>query len=280
MKYLIIGSKGQLGREFQKHFDKIRTAYSGYDIDELDISIEKDVFDLVENEKPSVILNCAAYNKVDNAEKDRDTAFAVNAIGVRNLTNAAEKYSSFLVHYSSDYIFDGKKTSGLYTEEDSTNPINIYGESKLAGEKAVLEQLKETLVFRLSWVFGEGQQNFIYKLQQWAKSNDYLKIVCDEFSVPTSTSTVVEITIKALDTGVRGLYHLTNSGYCSRYEWARHILRTLEQNIFVYPCYMSDFNLPARRPKFSAMSNNKISNDLGIDIAEWQEAVRSFLLKK
>jgi dTDP-4-dehydrorhamnose reductase len=111
-------------------------------------------------------------------------------------------------------------------------------------------------------VFGEGQQNFIYKLQQWAKSNDYLKIVCDEFSVPTSTSTVVEITLKALDTGTRGLYHLTNSGYCSRYEWARHILRTLEQDIFVYPCYMSDFNLPARRPKFSAMSNVKIANEV------------------
>jgi dTDP-4-dehydrorhamnose reductase len=280
MKYLIIGNRGQLGKEFQKHFEKLKIAYSGFDINELDISNEKDVFDLVSSEKPSVILNCAAYNQVDNAEKDSDTAFAVNEIGARNLSNAAEKHASFLVHYSSDYVFDGEKTSGLYTEEDSTNPISIYGESKLAGENAVLELLKRSLVFRLSWVFGEGQQNFIYKLQQWAKSNDYLKIVCDEFSVPTSTSTVVEITLKSLDKGTHGLYHLTNSGYCSRYEWARQILRTLEQDIFVYPCYMSDFNLPARRPKFSAMNNVKIAKEVGIDIIEWQDAVSAFLLKK
>jgi len=280
MKYLIIGNKGQLGREFQKHFESIGVVCTGYDIDKLDISIEKDVFDLIASEKPSVILNCAAYNLVDAAELHQEIAYSVNSNGVKNLCNAAEKNSSSLVHFSTDYVFDGEKSTGLYLEEDNTNPVNTYGKSKLSGEKIAMELLNQPLVFRLSWVFGDGTQNFIYKLQQWAKSNEFLKIVCDEFSVPTSTSSIVEVTLKSLDHGMHGMYNLTNSGYCSRYEWARHIFKLLEKDMFIYPSYISEFNLPAKRPKFSAMSNNKISKELGIDIMIWEDAVRYFLLKK
>ncbi len=279
MKYLIIGNKGQLGKEFQKQFEQTGIKHSGFDIDKIDITNEKDVSNLISAEKPSVIINCAAYNQVDTAETEKDTAFDVNEKGVRNLCNAARQNSSFIIHYSTDYVFDGEKTNGLYTELDSTNPISIYGQSKLSGERIALDMYDASLVMRLSWVFGEGTQNFIYKLQQWAEKNEMLKIVYDEFSVPTYTATVVEVTLRALDKGLTGLFHLTNSGYCSRYEWAKYILRLLENDIFIYPCSIKDFALPAQRPKFSAMSNKKISSELDIEIIYWQEAVKSFFTR-
>jgi dTDP-4-dehydrorhamnose reductase len=132
----------------------------------------------------------------------------------------------------------------------------------------------------LSWVFGEGKQNFIYKLSEWSKNSAFLKIACDEFSVPTYTHTVVQVTMAALEQGAFGLYHLTNSGYCSRYEWAKYILDESGINKFIRPVSMDSFNLPARRPGFSAMSNEQISRLLNIDIPTWQEAVTSFIRER
>jgi len=166
-----------------------------------------------------------------------------------------------LVHYSSDYIFDDSK-EGLYTEEDKPNPLNEYGKSKLFGESFIEEQMKNYLIFRTSWVYGQGKQNFLYKLTQWAQTQEYLKIACDEFSVPTSTNTIVEVTLKAIDEGLTGVYHLVNSGFTSRFEWAREFLKLKGINKFIYPAHQSDFNLPARRPRFSAMSNEKYARQL------------------
>lgn len=277
MKYIILGSKGQLGSEFQKYFHRIGAEYSGYDIDKIDLTKKDDVHTLCKAEKPSVIINCSAYNQVDDAETNQELAYAVNQKAVENLCEAAKDQSAFLVHYGTDYVFDGKKTTGLYTEADDPNPLTIYGKSKLAGEKSALSMNEKSLVMRLSWVFGDGKQNFIYKLRQWAKNNDMLKIVYDEFSVPTYTKTAVEVTLAALDKGLSGLYHLTNTGYCSRYEWAKKIMKTLNNDIFIYPCSISEFELPATRPKFSPMDNSQISKDTGLDIIDWETAVHDFL---
>jgi dTDP-4-dehydrorhamnose reductase len=227
--------------------------------------------------KPDVIINCAAYNLVDKAEESPETAFTVNATGPANLARAAALNKAVFVHFGSDYVFDGNKESGLYTEDDATNPLNEYGKSKLAGEERSLEELDRCLVLRLSWVFGQGKQNFIYKLTQWAAGNEYLKIACDEFSVPTYTGAVVDVTLKALQQGLTGRYHLTNSGFCSRYEWAKEILDVLGVRKFIRPVSMDSFKLPAKRPNFSAMTNAKIAGLLNISIPTWQEAVRSFL---
>jgi dTDP-4-dehydrorhamnose reductase len=235
---------------------------------------------VVDSYKPDVIINCAAYNLVDRAEQEREKAFAVNAAGPAHLARAAAKRKAFLVHFSSDYVFDGQKENGLYTEDDAANPLNEYGRSKLAGESAVREEAGKSLVFRLSWVFGEGKQNFIHKLMEWAKNNEYLKIACDEFSVPTYTDTVADVTLKALEQGVTGLYHLTSSGFCSRYEWAQAVFRDLGINKFIRPVTSDIFSLPARRPKFSAMSNDKLSRLLDIRIPSWEEGVRSFLRER
>jgi dTDP-4-dehydrorhamnose reductase len=280
MKYLIAGKNGQLARAFIRRFEELAFDFSALDKSQLDITDLASVSGIVDSYKPDVIINCAAYNLVDGAEQDRERAFAVNAAGPAYLARAAAKRKAIFVHFSSDYVFDGHKENGLYTEDDAVNPLNEYGRSKLAGEGAVREVAGKSLVFRLSWVFGEGKQNFVHKLMQWARDNEYLKIACDEFSVPTYTDTVAGITLKALDQGVTGLYHLTNSGFCSRYEWAHAVFRDLGINKFIRPVASTIFNLPAKRPGFSAMSNEKLSCLLDIRIPSWEEGVRSFLRER
>jgi dTDP-4-dehydrorhamnose reductase len=277
MKYLITGRNGQLARSFIGRLEKLCRDCVVPDESLLDITDEKVVSEFVGAAKPGVIINCAAYNLVDKAEAAPAAAFAVNATGPQYLARAAAKHKAVLVHFGSDYVFDGMKERGPYDEDDATNPLNEYGKSKLAGERLVLEELDQCLILRLSWVFGPGKQNFIYKLSQWAGSNEYLRIACDEFSVPTYTETVVDVTLKALDRGLTGRHHLTNSGFCSRYEWAKLILESLGIEKFIRPVTMDFFQLPAKRPQFSAMSNDRLARLLDLSIPAWDEGVRSFL---
>ena len=253
--------------------------YAAPNESQLDITKEPVVADAVASLRPDVIINCAAFNLVDKAEQDRDTAFRVNALGAKHLSQAAALHAATLIHFGSDYVFDGLKQNGLYTEGDMPNPLNEYGRSKLQGEHEVENGCEKYLILRLSWVFGGGKQNFIHKLREWARSCDYLKIACDEFSVPTYTETVVRMTMRAVDQRITGIYHLTNSGFCSRYEWAKVILSSLGIEKFIKPVSMDVFDLPAKRPKFSAMSNGRLAALLNADIPAWEDAVRSFLQK-
>lgn len=274
-KVVIFGKNGQLGREFAKRLsDKNPLLLERKDID---VSDTLKVLELVENIKPEVIINCTAYNLVDKAETDFINAFKTNALGIRNLALAAQKLGAKLVHFGSDYVFDGTK-EGLYVEDDLPNPINEYGKSKLAGEVLLSEICEDALIFRVSWLYGKGEQNFIHKLNFWAENTPLLKIAYDEISVPTSATTVADITLKALKKGITGLYHLTNSGYASRYEWAKEILSIKKIDKFIYPVSADIFNLPAKRPKFSAMSNKKLSSYF--NIPHWKEALNIFISER
>ncbi|MDF2953367.1 MAG: dTDP-4-dehydrorhamnose reductase [Thermodesulfobacterium sp.] len=279
MKILITGAKGQLAKEFSKKLTEIEENFVALSKQELDISNFERVIKVFKEIKPSIVINCAAYNLVDRAESFPFEAIKVNSLGVANLILACNNYKAKLVHFSTDYVFDGSK-EGLYTEEDKPNPLNEYGKSKLFGEHFIQEQMEDYLIFRLSWVYGEGKQNFLYKLTEWAKSQEYLKVACDEFSVPTCTRTIVEVSLKAIEEELTGLYHLVNSGYTSRFEWAREYFRLKGINKFIYPAYQSDFNLPAQRPRFSAMSNEKICKTLNIEIKEWKEELKGFVKLK
>jgi dTDP-4-dehydrorhamnose reductase len=277
MKYLITGKNGQLAQAFIDKFKGQSIDFSAPEESQLDITDYNATVTVVTTYRPDVIINCAAYNLVDKAEQDKDRVFAVNATGPKNLARVAASQKALLVHFGSDYVFDGQKEDGLYTESDPVNPLNEYGQSKLAGEQHVMDELDQCLVLRLSWVFGSGKQNFIYKLTEWSRNNEYLKIACDEFSVPTYTGMVVDITLKAIEQGMTGRYHLTNSGFCSRYEWAKLILNTIGVKKFIRPVTMDTFNLPAKRPKFSAMINSRLAGLLNVEIPTWEESVRSFL---
>jgi dTDP-4-dehydrorhamnose reductase len=274
-KILILGSAGQLAQAFvgaleERGSDFIAPAEQASSITDFEL-----ISRLLDEVKPDVVINCAAYNAVDQAEEDPDVAYLVNGGSVENLAQQCEKREIFLVHYGSDYVFDGQKQD-LYTEEDSLHPLNVYGKSKLAGENAVRETMSRFLVFRLSWVIGKGKQNFLYKLSGWAEKNRILKISADEVSVPTFTTNVVDMTLLSLEKGLTGLYHLTNSGYASRYELAKYYIEKKKLQNIVVPVPMSHFKTVAKRPFFSAMSNKKIQKELGIEITTWQEGVDRF----
>ncbi len=277
MKYLILGNKGQLGKKFEQIFAESHIQFSSYDLPEIDIADNDTLKEMFGAVKPDIIINCAAYNNVDLAETNPDDAFKTNAEAVKRIAEHCEKNKIFFVHFSSDYVFDGKKHE-LYSEQDKPNPINKYGESKLAGEIAINNITDKFLLFRLSWVYGSGKQNFIFKFREWAKSNRLIKVVDDEISVPTSTKIIAQTVIKSLDQGITGIYHLVNSGYCSRYEWANEINKILQLNVKIEPAKIQDFNLPAKRPEFSAMTNLQIAKLINSEIPEWEYSLRKFLI--
>ena len=280
LKILITGADGQLAMEFQQHFADTGTyAITALSRKKLDISDFGQVSEAFSVIDPSVVINCAAYNLVDRAEDDRDAAFRVNASGVKNLAALCSKNNAFLVHYSTDYVFDGTKEN-FYTEADSTYPLNVYGESKLSGERLLAEETDDFLLFRVSWVFGRGAQNFLYKLSEWAKERDILKIVCNQVSVPTYTEDIVKYTVASMQKGLKGVYHLPNSGYASRYEVARYYIERTGLKRIVLPVDPHFFNEVAPRPYFSAMSNAKLSNELGAVIPEWTDALDRFIKRQ
>lgn len=276
MKILISGANGQLGREFQKLSENSGYEVAALDKESLDISDPDLIKAAFSRHNPDIVLNCAAYNFVDKAEEDFDTAFKINALGVRNLAFACKKSNTLLVHYSSDYVFDGKKED-FYTEEDEPKPINSYGKSKLLGENFLKEEADNFLLFRVSWVFGEGKQNFLYKLLEWAKKTRVMKVVYDQISVPTCTRDIASLTMFAINKGLRGVYHLTNSGYASRYEVARFFIERLGLNNLVLPVGSDHFPSPAKRPYFSAMSSLKLSKELNVQIPEWKVGIESYV---
>lgn len=277
LNILITGANGQLAKAFIKYFeDKTGFNVTALTKEQLDVSVFDAVYDAVRRCKPHIVLNCSAYNLVDKAEEDVENAFRVNAKAVKNLASVCKRNKSLLVHYSTDYVFDGTKED-IYTENDSPNPINNYGLSKLQGEKFLFEGSDNFLLFRVSWVMGDGKQNFLYKLSEWAKKNKVLKIVCDQVSVPTYTDDAVNATMLAIDRGLRGLYHLTNSGYASRYEVARYFIEKTGSKALILPVKSDYFPLPAKRPFFSVMSNDKLSQALGYNIPHWKDGIDRFI---
>ena len=275
-KYLIIGANGQLGKQFAKDLTARRETVMAPDEKDCDITSVDTLSKFIDLVSPSVIINCAAYNAVDIAEQQSETAYLINTTAVKTAATLCNEKNIFFIHYSSDYVFDGAKGS-LYNENDVTNPLNVYGKSKRGGEEAVLASGGKYLLFRTSWVFGNGTQNFIHKMMQWSQKNPVLKLTADEVSVPTSTIDLVDITLRSIDKGLTGLYHLTNSDYASRYEWGRYIAKKLSLQSTIIPVPMSAFPSPAQRPLFSAMSSQKLQNDLGYIIPDWRDAVDRFI---
>jgi len=276
MKFLITGAKGQLAREFRTGLTEAGHETAAFDKEALDISDLGSIQEIVSKCQPDILLNCAAYNFVDKAEQDFDTAYRVNAAGVKNLASVCRRDNILMVHYSTDYIFDGTKTA-FYIEEDVPNPLNKYGQSKLEGERLLMEELDTFLLFRVSWVFGAGKQNFLYKLVEWAKKNRVLRIVSDQLSIPTYTKDIVNLTMFAINKRLKGIYHLTDSGYASRYEVSRYFLEKIGMDNLILPVDSQYFPVSARRPYFSALSNQKLADELNVDIPDWKLGIDRYI---
>ncbi|HOK94422.1 MAG TPA: dTDP-4-dehydrorhamnose reductase [Candidatus Pacearchaeota archaeon] len=272
MKFLITGAEGQLGEEFLKEAKKKKLNCLALTREELDITDFEKVQKVVEGARPDFLINCAAYNDVDRAEEDWKTAFLVNGIGPKNLAIAAQENNCVLVHYSTDYVFDGKKNSP-YTIVDKPAPINKYGQSKLLGENFVKDFAGKYFLIRLSAVFGNNPKaSFPLKILSWAKEKKELKIVDDQVFSPTFTGDVVKGTFDLIKSGEYGLYHMTNSGYCSRYEWAKYILEKIGWQGKILRAKSKDFQSAAKRPKFSVLDNFPLKEMEG-----WKEATERYL---
>jgi len=272
MKFLITGAEGQLGKEFLKEAKKKKLNCLALTREELDITDFEKVQKVVEGARPDFLINCAAYNDVDRAEEDWKTAFLVNGIGPKNLAIAAQENNCILVHYSTDYVFDGKKNSP-YTIGDMPAPINKYGQSKLLGENFVRDFAGKYFLIRLSAVFGNNPKaSFPLKILSWAKEKKELKIVDDQVFSPTFTGDVVKGTFDLIKSGEYGLYHMTNSGYCSRYEWAKYILEKIGWQGKILRAKSKDFQSAAKRPKFSVLDNFPLKEMEG-----WKEATERYL---
>ena len=275
MKILITGAKGQLGKAFSQYFSKENIPYIAADHSTLDITDLNQMRDFIKDRQFTHIINCAAYNNVDKAEEDWQRAFTVNGLAVRNLAICANENDCELIQYSSDYVFSGKKQQ--YTIADQTDPINKYGESKVLGERFFQIAQKGYLI-RVSWLFGEGPQNFIHKVINWSRKESVMRIVDDEISSPTYTGDLVQATMELLKLKAYGLYHITNTP-ASRYEWAELILKEIEWKGTLLKAKRADFNLRAKRPEVSILDNFGLEETTGRVMRDWRGATRGFFRK-
>jgi dTDP-4-dehydrorhamnose reductase len=283
-KILLTGANGQLGAEFVRLFSARDIPHLALGREQLDISDLKTVRDAVGQYRPGLIINCAAYNLVDAAEKDPawKTAFSVNGIGVKNLALAAADAGSELVHFSTDYVFDGTKPSP-YTIADPVNPVNMYGRSKLLGEESLRSSgCSRYYLVRTSWVFGFGKNSALLKILDLLERNDTVRMVSDQVSSPTYAEDLARAALDLAGTRNYGLYHITNGGACSRYEWAEFICRKvgLSPEKKLGPALSSAFKGGARRPAFSAMDNFPLEETIGYLLPDWKDASERFLRRK
>lgn len=287
-RILIVGANGQVGHELQLSF-----AGSGDLIcctrAQTDLTCEQQIRDMVRNAAPDLILNAGAYTAVDRAESEPELAFAVNSDAPRILAEEAARRNILLVHYSTDYVFDGTK-QGPWLETDATNPLSVYGKSKLAGEKAIESVGGRYLVFRTSWVYGPHGKNFLLTMLRLGRERDQLSIVDDQFGAPTTSIAIADATrtvvdhVMAGEPGIPadwpGVYHMTCAGSTSWFGFARAIFQSTANlrngsTPRVNPIPSSDYPTPATRPKNSVLSNQKLKDAFAVQLPSWESALQS-----
>ena len=274
---LVTGAKGQLGMELCNLLDEQGIDYVGTAMTDLDITNSEQVANFVQTLQPTIIFHCAAYTAVDLAE-DEGKALnqAVNIDGTKNIALAAKEVGAILVYISTDYVFDGMLDEGEYAVDALTNPQNEYGKAKLAGEQVIQELLTNYYIIRTSWVFGQYGANFVYTMQKLAENRKTLTIVSDQIGRPTWTRTLAEFMQFIVEKEAPyGVYHLSNEGSCSWYEFAKEILKE-NTDIEVLPVTSEEFPQKATRPKRSIMDLSK-SKELGFEIISWEKALKKIL---
>ncbi len=282
MKILLLGKNGQLGWELQRTLAPLGSI-TPLDYEDLNLENVDEVRSTIRKLKPQVIVNASAYTAVDKAETEPEKAYAINATIPGVLAEEAKALDSILIHFSTDYVFDGRKGS-TYTEKDTPNPLNIYGKSKLAGEKAIEAVSAKALTLRTSWVYSLRKGGFVNKVLEWSRSQETMRIVSDQVANPTWARMLAQVTSLLLGRGGAyiaeraGLYHLAGNGYTSRYDWTKQILALdparHEQRVRnLLPALSTDFPTPAERPLFSALDNSKFDEDFGVKLTGWELAL-------
>ena len=279
MKALVTGSAGMLAKDLIPYLSK-----KGYEVlappeDKLDITSLQVVRTAADGFKPDIIINCAAYTKVDEAETQEHLAFVVNGLAVQNLCMLCQERDIPLVHFSTDYVFDGTKPTP-YTINDETNPINAYGRSKLLGEKYILWLLSKFYLIRTSWLFGLHGKNFIETMLELGQKQKQVSVVTDQKGCPTWTRHLAETTIALVETGRYGIYHVTNSEPTTWFDFTREIFRLSGINTEVLPITSEQFPRPAKRPQNSVLDLFPLKEVLGKEMPSWKEALKDYLAQR
>lgn len=287
MRILLLGSTGQLGWELERSLAQLGRVealdYPQVDLNKLDTIVPR-----LREFQPQLIVNATAYTAVDKAESEVDLAMAINAVAPGVLAEEAKRSNAVLIHYSTDYVFDGKK--GIpYIESDQPKPVNMYGTSKLAGERAIEKAGGTYLILRTAWVYSMRRDSFVTKVLQWSRRQKTLKLVTDQVSNPTWARGLAEITALLIARAGKdpapwikdriGLYHLAGDGYASRFEWGQEILRLdpmREEQIVedVLPATTNDFPTPAQRPLFSALDCDLFARTFELRLPDWKKALQ------
>lgn len=283
MKILLFGALGQLGTELQSSMAALGEI-AAYDIHNLNLEKAQDVRETIQAIRPDVIVNASAYTAVDQAESEAAKAFKVNGEIPGLFAEEASRLNAFLIHYSTDYVFDGNKGS-VYREVDAVHPLGVYGRSKLAGEQAVMAGGAHYLILRTSWVYSRNRNSFVTKVLEWARKQEIMSVVSDQVSNPTWARTLAVVTADLLGKGLdclierQGLYHVAGGGYASRLEWAKKIVELdpnkQEQKVReILPALTSDFPTPAQRPLFSALDCSLFQSTFEMKLPRWEDALK------
>ena len=281
-RIMLTGKNGQVGWELQRTLAPLGEVVA-LDRRQLDLSDSKQIRELVREIKPNLIVNAAAYTAVDKAESEPETAMAINGVAPGILAEEAKRIGSAIIHYSTDYVFDGNKTS-LYTEDDTPNPLNEYGRTKLAGEQAVKAAGSPYIILRTGWVYGTHGKNFLLTILRLAHEREELSIVDDQTGAPTWSRMLAEATAQILSddytalTAKRGIYHMTASGSTTWYGFSKAIIE-LDPNLkeqvckYVRPILSAEYPTPARRPAYSLLSNAKLKVAFEVELPGWEQGL-------
>jgi len=287
MQILLLGINGQLGWELRRALATLGQV-TALDYPQIDLTRPEQARRVIKRIKPQVIINATAYTSVDGAESEAEVALAINRDAPGIIAEEAKALGAVFIHYSTDYVFDGMK-SEPYVETDLPNPVNTYGQSKLAGEHEITQIGGTYLILRTSWLYSLRGETFVNKVLKWSRQYETLRIVEDQVGSPTWCRMLAEATAQVIAMGSKnivdwltahsGLYHLAGDGYASRYEWAQEILkydpRPQEQIVEqLLPSLTSEFPTPARRPLFSALDCTRFYQTFGLRLPDWRDALR------
>ena len=275
MNILVTGANGQLGMEMRNVSAGSADRYIFTDVAELDITDADAVDRVIASEKVDVIVNCAAYTNVDKAEEDEQAADLINHRAVAILATAAAKYGATLIHISTDYVFDGRSCIP-YKEDDATSPTGAYGRTKLAGERAVIESGCRYLIFRTAWLYSPYGKNFVKTMMKLTAEKDSLNVVFDQVGTPTCAADLAALIYKVIAERMldhQGIYHFSNEGVCSWYDFAVEI-RDLCGNICdIRPCHSDEFPSKVKRPHYSVLDKTNVKSSVDVTIPHWKDSL-------
>ena len=277
VKVIVFGADGMLGTDVSLRFKKDFEVIEGFE-KEIDITDKSSVERFVSFHRPDYVVNCAGYADVDGCESSSDKAFAVNSQGPLNIAMACKDVGARMVHFGTDYVFDGRK-DGIYAEDDAVNPISVYGKSKLEGEQNAIKFVKNLYVIRTQWLYGKNGKNFVGTILRKLMDKENLKVVNDQIGSPTYTADLAQAVTKILEVNPEfGVYNVVNEGYVSWYEFARKIaeIRGVD-DVEIGPVSSGQFPRPASRPKNSRLNTAKFIRSTGFRMRRWEDALREFM---